>query len=122
MAGSATKLMCLFLILGLAAPTLATEYVVGGSAGWSLEANLELWLDGKTFKVGDVLVFNYDPKLHNLVQVDITGYSTCLPTNILYTDDSGKTTITLSEAGVFYYISSLLRDCLDGLRITITVL
>ncbi|KAM3338090.1 basic blue protein [Capsicum galapagoense] len=122
MAGCATNLMYLFLILGLAAPTLATEYMVGGSVGWSLDANLQLWLNGKTFKVGDVLIFNYDPKLCNLVQVDITGYSTCLPTNILYIDDSGKTTITLSKAGVFYYISSLSNTCLDGLKITITVL
>ncbi|XP_060173281.1 uncharacterized protein LOC132603991 isoform X2 [Lycium barbarum] len=61
------------------------------SIGWSVEANLQVWLNRKAFKVGDVLVFNYDPKLHNLAQVDITGYNTCLPTNILSIDNSGKT-------------------------------
>ncbi|XP_059286480.1 basic blue protein-like [Lycium ferocissimum] len=122
MADFATKLMCLFLILGLAAPSLATEYVIGGPAGWDLNVDLSLWLNGKIFKVGDVFVFNYDPKLHNLVRVDLVGFTTCLPLNILSIDTSGKTIITLDKPGVFYYISSLFTDCLSGLKIKITVL
>ncbi|XP_009601209.1 blue copper protein-like [Nicotiana tabacum] len=116
MATFATKLMCLFLILGLASPSFATDIV---NIDWSLEASLDLDL---TLNVGDVVVFNYIPKLHDVVQVDIDGYKSCVPTNILYRDDSGKTTITLDKAGVRQYISSVATDCLKGLKITITVL
>ncbi|XP_059287218.1 blue copper protein-like [Lycium ferocissimum] len=122
MAGTATNLMCLFLILGIAAPSLATEYVVGDSAGWNLDVNLKSWSHVKTFKVGDVLVFKYDPKLHNVVQVaDFADLATCRPRNILSVDNSGKTTITLDKPGKFYYISSLSTDCLKGLKMCVTV-
>lgn len=49
MATFATKLMCLFLILGLASPSFATDIV---NIDWSLEASLDLDL---TLNVGDVV-------------------------------------------------------------------
>lgn len=50
------KILVALAIFAIAFPsTLATEWVVGGSRGWTLKFNYNLWAAGKTFVVGDTL-------------------------------------------------------------------
>ncbi|KAL6124350.1 hypothetical protein ACLB2K_076863 [Fragaria x ananassa] len=45
----------------------ATQYIVGDDQGWNSGVDYYSWMDGKTFHVGDSLVFNYVPGDHNVV-------------------------------------------------------
>ncbi|KAK4563316.1 hypothetical protein RGQ29_005716 [Quercus rubra] len=42
----------------------AATYTVGDAGGWTF--NVVGWPNGKTFKTGDVLVFNYNPTEQNM--------------------------------------------------------
>ncbi|XP_058191823.1 basic blue protein-like [Rhododendron vialii] len=45
----------------------AASFIVGNAKGWAFDVND--WPNGKSFKAEDTLVFNYNPKLHNVVVV-----------------------------------------------------
>lgn len=50
------KILVALAIFALAFPsTLATQWIVGDSAGWNLNVNYVDWAAGKTFVVGDTL-------------------------------------------------------------------
>ncbi|KAL0361580.1 UNVERIFIED_CONTAM: hypothetical protein Sradi_3842500 [Sesamum radiatum] len=55
--GSTTKTALMFLVLSVAVlpSTLATNYVVGDSAGWNLGVDFAAWVSSKTFHVQDTL-------------------------------------------------------------------
>nr|GMC56260.1 blue copper protein-like [Ipomoea batatas]GME12604.1 blue copper protein-like [Ipomoea batatas] len=119
---SATKFLCLFLILGLASPILATDYYVGGDKGWNLDVDFKAWVSDKVFKVGDVLHFIYVPLVHNVGRlVDEAAFLNCLTDPKLIIDASGSTSVVLNEVGDFYFCSSVLLDCVSNLKIKITV-
>lgn len=44
-----------FFVAIVAAPALATEYVVGDDNGWKLNFDYQKWPEGKQFIVGDKL-------------------------------------------------------------------
>lgn len=43
------------IVAAIAAPALATDYVVGDDAGWKLGVNYTTWTEGKQFYLGDRL-------------------------------------------------------------------
>ncbi|KAI3416728.1 Phytocyanin domain-containing protein, partial [Psidium guajava] len=45
------------------------ENMVEDERGWTI--NIEGWTQGKKFRPGDVLTFEYDPLLHNGVAIDL---------------------------------------------------
>ncbi|XP_022926285.1 chemocyanin-like [Cucurbita moschata] len=59
------------LLLGFEHGDAATTFVVGDLNGWNL--GVEGWLNGKVFRAGDILRFNYNPTVHNVVAVDDGG-------------------------------------------------
>ncbi|GFZ20150.1 hypothetical protein Acr_28g0008550 [Actinidia rufa] len=63
----------------------ATTFIVGDSSGWDFSVGN--WTNGKKFKAGDILIFNYDPSDHNVVVVDRNGYNSCTSaaTSIIHT-------------------------------------
>ncbi|XP_019264067.1 PREDICTED: blue copper protein-like [Nicotiana attenuata] len=120
----AIKLLCLFVIVVsmLVAPSFATEHIVGDLAGWELFVDYNAWANGKDFKVGDTLrVFNYNGATHNVAEIDASAFGSCSLTDILYSDDSGKTTFTLEAAKDYYFTSSKLNDCNSNLRLNVNV-
>lgn len=54
---NAAIILCLMAVMGsVCVPiSLATDYTVGESAGWSLGTDYDSWASGKTFSVGDTL-------------------------------------------------------------------
>ncbi|XP_068317190.1 chemocyanin-like [Pyrus communis] len=48
-----------FLLLLQCEEAHAAEFVVGDDQGWGPETNVSRWLEGKSFKAGDVLIFRY---------------------------------------------------------------
>ncbi|XVE72781.1 hypothetical protein DITRI_Ditri11bG0066100 [Diplodiscus trichospermus] len=96
--------------------TRAKTFTVGGTSGWSF--NVQSWAEGKKFKAGDALVFNYDPSLHNVAVVDVNGYNSCSasPSSEVYS--SGNDAIKLSK-GRNYFICSIPGHCDGGLKIAV---
>ncbi|XP_031120594.1 blue copper protein-like [Ipomoea triloba] len=124
MASSATKFLCLFLILGLASPSLATVvYKVGGDIlGWNEGVNLNAWASDKDFKVGDVLEFNYLPLVHNVARMaDENAFVNCITDQNLIIDASGSTSVVLNQVGDLFFTSSVLTDCVSNLKMKVSV-
>ncbi|TQE12570.1 hypothetical protein C1H46_001782 [Malus baccata] len=93
----------LFLILAslaLFAPSiLATDYVVGNDKGWTINFDYQAWAQGKTFYVGDNLVFNYPKGAHNVFKVNGTGFQECSAPLDSVPLTSGKDVINLATPG-----------------------
>ncbi|XP_022752837.1 blue copper protein-like [Durio zibethinus] len=120
MARSSVGMACLLLVLCLVVPSLATVYTVGDTSGWTTGVDYSTWTNGKTFKVGDSLVFNY-PTTHTVEEVSSSDYSTCTVGNPVTTDNSGATTVALKTAGTHYFICGVIGHCGNGMKLAVKV-
>ncbi|KAM0895926.1 hypothetical protein ACQ4PT_023573 [Festuca glaucescens] len=60
----------------LLAPASAVVFTVGDAAGWSLKYPAT-WTEGKTFVVGDSLMFMYPSDKHNVMEVTGADFKAC---------------------------------------------
>ncbi|XP_058781492.1 basic blue protein-like [Vicia villosa] len=113
-----TMMISLICLLFLAENINAETHIVGGVKGWTF--NTKNWPNGKEFSAGDVLVFNYNSKMHNVVAVDKAGYTSCkTPAAAGYqTFTSGSDQIKL-ESGENYFICNFPGHCQTGMKIFI---
>ncbi|OAY75355.1 Chemocyanin [Ananas comosus] len=95
----------------------ATTYTVGDSGGWTFSSGS--WPSGKRFKAGDVLMFKYNPSVHNVVAVNAAGYKSCKVPRGSKTYTSGSDSITLAR-GTNYFICSFAGHCQSGMKIAVT--
>ncbi|XVF73535.1 hypothetical protein PTKIN_Ptkin12aG0209500 [Pterospermum kingtungense] len=110
------------LVLLLAAPAAyAVQYTVGDSGGWITTGNYDSWVQGKTFKVGDTLLFNYDSSSHSVDEVSKSDYDNCNSGNALKSYTGGKTVITLSSTGTMYFICPTAGHCSAGMKVAVPV-
>uniref|UniRef100_A0A5B7BFG8 Basic blue protein n=1 Tax=Davidia involucrata TaxID=16924 RepID=A0A5B7BFG8_DAVIN len=98
-------------------PVHGATYIVGGSGGWTL--NLSSWPKGKSFRAGDVLVFNYDSTVHNVVAVNRGGYNGCTTPAGAKVYQTGKDQIKLVK-GQNYFICNSPGHCESGMKIAVT--
>ncbi|KAJ1697296.1 hypothetical protein LUZ63_005808 [Rhynchospora breviuscula] len=120
--GSASKAMALAWILGcilLLHCKIAESavYTVGGNNGWSFSA--ASWPKGKTFKAGDVLVFKYNPSVHDVVPVNGAAYKGCRAPGGAKAYKSGNDRITLAR-GRNFFICSNAGHCQSGMKVAVT--
>ncbi|KAK4276843.1 hypothetical protein QN277_014948 [Acacia crassicarpa] len=120
MALSNVLILCVFLAINMAVPALAKVYSVGDSSGWAIGADYGTWASGKTFQVGDSLVFNYGAG-HTVDEVKESDYKSCTTGNSISTDSSGATTITLKTAGTHYFICAVPGHCSGGMKLSVDV-
>ncbi|XP_021857914.1 basic blue protein-like [Spinacia oleracea] len=102
-------------LLTITKPAYATVFTVGDANGWTF--NVKNWPEGKSFKAGDVLAFNYDKERHNVVVVSKEGYDKCY-------DPTGKVSQTGNEkiilaSGPNYFICSFPAHCTNGVKIAV---
>ncbi|XP_020202781.1 uclacyanin-3 [Cajanus cajan] len=110
-----------FLVLLLAFPTVfGTDHDVGESAGWALGTNYATWASGKTFRVGDNLVFKYD-STHEVDEVDESSYNSCSSSNSIKNYKGGNTKIELSSTGKRYFLCPTAGHCAGGMKLEINV-
>ncbi|EYU18547.1 hypothetical protein MIMGU_mgv1a016285mg [Erythranthe guttata] len=102
------------IVMLLCNKACATSYTVGDSSGWDYDVSG--WENGKSFKSGDTLVFNYPAGLHSVVAVDKSSYDLCsVPANApTYT--SGQDNIVLNK-GANYFICGIDGHCEFGMKI-----
>ncbi|GLT39623.1 hypothetical protein SLA2020_138050 [Shorea laevis] len=109
------------LLLLLASPVaFATNYLVGDSSGWNQGVTYSSWTQGKTFNVGDTLLFTYSGT-HGVDVVDKSDYDNCVSSNALNSYSDGNTTVTLSKAGSMYFICPTSGHCSSGMKLEVTV-
>ena len=113
--GSALVLLLCFLVLHSEMARAAT-YTVGGAGGWTF--NTVGWPNGKRFRAGDTLVFNYNPAAHNVVVVDKAGYDNCRAARGAKVYRTGKDQIRLAR-GQNYFICSFAGHCQSAMKIAV---
>ncbi|XP_022926248.1 basic blue protein-like [Cucurbita moschata] len=92
--------MALLLLLGFEHDNAASTFVVDESNGWNL--GMEGWPNGKVFRAGDILRFNYNPRVHNVVAVGEEGYRSYIAPRGAKVFNSGKDEIMLSTEHSFF--------------------
>lgn len=97
----------------------AAVYVVGDSGGWNF--NVQGWPKGKRFRAGDILKFNYDPTIHNVVVVNQAGYTNCKTPAGAKVYKSGSDQIKLAK-GQSYFICNFPGHCEAGMKIAVNAL
>ncbi|KAI3852288.1 hypothetical protein MKX03_018933 [Papaver bracteatum] len=101
--------------------SLATDYTVGDTAGWASGVDYDTWTSGKTFAVGDKLVFNYGSGAHSVAEVSKTDYEGCSSANAIASESDGATTITLNKEGTRYFICGIPGHCSNGMKLSVAV-
>nr|A0A0M4FTF3.1 RecName: Full=Blue copper protein; Short=PhBcp; Flags: Precursor [Petunia x hybrida]ALC79558.1 blue copper protein [Petunia axillaris] len=94
-----------------ASPAPQTEYWVGDDKGWTIDVDYQAWAKGKTFKVGDTLVFKYTKGHHNVFKVNQTGFQNCIAPPPSEGLTSGHDVITLAAPGKKWYICGFPTHC-----------
>ncbi|XP_020148025.1 mavicyanin [Aegilops tauschii subsp. strangulata] len=121
MASSSAALLAVLVVVSCAGMAAATSYTVGDTKGWVTGVDYSGWTSGKSFAVGDTLVFSYASKVHTVTEVSQGGYTSCSGSNALANDDSGATTVTLATPGTHYYICNIPGHCASGMKLAVTV-
>ncbi|CAN6486707.1 unnamed protein product [Victoria cruziana] len=104
----------------LLVPISATDYTVGGSNGWTLGVDYRSWVAGKTFQVGDRLVFTYDSS-HTVDEVSQASYTSCSSSNPISSDSTGNTIIPLNTTGTHYFLCATPGHCQQGMKVQVQV-
>ncbi|RLN34554.1 basic blue protein-like [Panicum miliaceum] len=105
----------------LPAPALAEIFLVGGTTGWNLSYPIG-WPEGKTFKVGDSLVFDYPKGQFTVTEVDSETFRECnLQGNTIHEWTSGHDVVPLENPGRRWFFSSLANHCNLGLKLVVSV-
>ncbi|KAJ0030766.1 hypothetical protein Pint_12996 [Pistacia integerrima] len=107
-------------------PTRApVTYVVGDNMGWIIPPNTSVgyqnWVRGKTFVVGDILVFNYAMNAHDVAEVSKQAYGSCDSNNTISFNSNPPTRITLTTSGEHFYICTFPNHCSAGQELAINV-
>ncbi|KAG8379830.1 hypothetical protein BUALT_Bualt07G0130200 [Buddleja alternifolia] len=110
----------------LSCASAQTIHIVGDGIGWDIPPNTSVsyanWASGRTFVVGDILVFNFMTNQHDVLQVPQASYAACTQDNAIGSViTTGPANITLDSAGDHHYICTVGRHCLAGQRLAITV-
>ncbi|XP_074379278.1 basic blue protein-like [Apium graveolens] len=83
--------------------------------------NIKDWPSGKTFHAGDIIVFNYNRNLHNVVTINETRYEeylNCVVSDKAKVLSTGNDAIILQN-GVNYFICGTMGHCTAGMQIAI---
>ncbi|WJX54036.1 hypothetical protein P8452_39965 [Trifolium repens] len=102
----------------------STTHIVGDSLGWSMPNYIgyfEDWSKNKTFAVGDTLVFQYNPGMSTVVQVDKNDYGNCTSRNTLRTYFRGNSSVVLDKPGDYYFFCSVGKRCEAGQKLWVNV-
>ncbi|TMW98855.1 hypothetical protein EJD97_003388 [Solanum chilense] len=119
------KMTLLFLILACFMQLcFGVVYKVGESAGWTTIGNVDYkqWAATKTFQVGDVIVFQYSPQFHNVMQVTHAEYQSCNASAPIATHTTGKDSITITAHGHHFFLCGVPGHCQAGQKVDINVL
>ncbi|XP_017224901.1 basic blue protein [Daucus carota subsp. sativus] len=102
-------------------PFPSIPWIVPAVYNVSWNFNVKDWPhSNSTFRAGDILVFNYDQDLHNVVPVDEANYLNCsIPEVAAVIYNSGHDSIVLGP-GTNYFICGTMGHCIAGMLMNVT--
>ncbi|KAK3027248.1 hypothetical protein RJ639_041666 [Escallonia herrerae] len=111
-------------VAALLRPSMADVYKVGDSAGWTTigKVDYKQWAATKTFQVSDVILFEYSPQFHNVMQVTHAEYKACNASAPIATHTTGNDTITITSHGHHFFFCGVPGHCQAGQKVDINVL
>ncbi|CDP10429.1 unnamed protein product [Coffea canephora] len=104
--------------------TDAATHVVGDSLGWTIPSGSSVypnWASQQTFKVGDILVFNFATGAHDVAVVPKASYDGCTSSNPISLQTVGPARINLTSPGQAYFICTFGQHCSLGQKLTVSV-
>ncbi|XP_055826296.1 basic blue protein-like [Solanum dulcamara] len=113
-------LVYVIVILALAYSGSATNYMVVDNSGWDISTDLDTWLLGKRFVVGDVLLFQFST-YHSVYEVIKENFDRCNISNAVKWSSKGNTSFPITEAGDSYFICGNRLHCLGGMKLHVNV-
>ncbi|XP_057489150.1 mavicyanin-like [Actinidia eriantha] len=120
------RALALVTIFGtlLVSKSMAVVYKVGDSTGWTTIGNFDYkqWAATKTFQIGDVILFQYSPQFHNVMQVTHPDYQSCNASNPIATHTTGNDSITITNYGHHFFLCGVPGHCQSGQKVDINVL
>ncbi|KAK4853965.1 hypothetical protein QYF36_016981 [Acer negundo] len=105
----------------------STVHVVGGTgaSAWVVPTGgatvYSNWAANNTFKVNDVLVFNFVTRVHDVAQVTKAAFGACNTTSPISRKTNSPANFTLTSAGEHYYICTSPGHCLGGQKLALNV-
>ncbi|KAL6500480.1 hypothetical protein OROHE_025846 [Orobanche hederae] len=127
--GSGMNLLKKIIVLGLFITSIcgsckASIYKVGDYDGWDIMGDVvyNQWALSKIFKVGDTIVFEYDPEFHSVLQVSQSDFHSCNTAAPISTYTTGNDSIVINNSGHYYYICGVMGHCEAGQKVGITVI
>ncbi|KAF8392460.1 hypothetical protein HHK36_022802 [Tetracentron sinense] len=117
------RTMALFLVMAALQVSFAAVYKVGDSAGWTTLNNIDYnkWTAGKTFHLGDIILFEYHSDRHNVMQVSHSDYNSCNASSPIITYTTGNDSITVNMTGHYYFLCGIPTHCQVGQKVDIEV-
>lgn len=102
----------------------ATVHKVGDSAGWTtlIPVDYAKWASSKQIHVGDSLLFEYNTKFHNVLQVTQEQFKSCNASSPVASYNSGADSIPLKRPGTFYYLCGFPGHCQLGQKVEVKVI
>ncbi|KAM0952038.1 putative Phytocyanin domain, cupredoxin [Dioscorea sansibarensis] len=103
--------------------SMGEVYKVGDSAGWTIIGNVNYtaWASSKKFKVGDILLFEYDTQFHNVLEVSKDDYHACNNASPLATYATGNDSITIKRRGHHFYLCGFPGHCAVGQKLDVRI-
>ncbi|KAL6652290.1 hypothetical protein ACP70R_011215 [Stipagrostis hirtigluma subsp. patula] len=109
------------LLVAVALPAAsAKDYTVGDSSGWRPGVDYTAWAKGKTFNVGDTLLFQYNA-VHSVEEVSAADHGACSASSPLRSYRDQSTTVLLTNPGTRYFICGTPGHCAAGMKLAVTV-
>ncbi|KAK4271953.1 hypothetical protein QN277_020568 [Acacia crassicarpa] len=95
---------------------------VGGPKGWiDHDVNYTEWSAHEQFLLGDWLLFNFDKRYFNVLEVNKTSYENCRDEGFVKNlTRGGRDVVQLTEARTYYYLSSG-GYCFHGMKVAVTL-
>ncbi|ESQ30378.1 hypothetical protein EUTSA_v10011805mg [Eutrema salsugineum] len=115
-------LVCLLVIIHT---VCAREFVVGGSKGWTVPSDHQLynqWAEQSRFQINDSLLFVYRPNQDSVLQVTRDAYDSCNTDGATSKFTDGHTSFTLDRSGPYYFISGDKDKCHKNQKLVIIVM
>ncbi|CAA7399306.1 unnamed protein product [Spirodela intermedia] len=108
---------------GMATPSAAALYKVGDSAGWTATGNVNYsaWASSKTFHVGDIIVFEYNAEVDNVLEVTREAYHNCSVLSPIAAHATGSDAFLLRRTGHRFFLSGAAGHCTIGQKVNIRV-
>ncbi|XP_031131917.1 umecyanin-like [Ipomoea triloba] len=126
------KVICIVLFGALAVASLLnygeaqTVHAVGDTIGWIVPPGgatvYSKWASADTFKVGDILEFNFMTGRHDVLEVAKESFDACTTDKAIGTSlTDGPAHVTLNSTGIHYYICTIGTHCKLGQKLAVTV-